>query len=235
MVYSPVTKTNPISAWSYSRLSDYRKCPRKFKYKYVDKLPEPKSAAMERGTLIHEVLQKYVERKAKAIPPELKATMGKEVVALYDRMRKAKAQCELEYAVDRSWAPTSWFDKSTWTRAKLDVELHLPKENAAEVVDTKTGKERPAEHGEQLEIYAVVEWAHRPLLDEVRAAMAYVDGGKLTWAVFTDREATVRRLRKKWEREAKPLLADRQYRATPSKECSWCPFSGRRGGPCDKG
>lgn len=235
MTYNPTTKTNPITAWSYSRLAVYRKCPRQFKYKFVDKLPEPKSAAMERGTAIHEVLQHYVEGKKAKLPDELKLSMGQELRDLYMRLRKAKAKCELEYAVDRAWAPTSWFDPTTWTRAKLDVELHLPMENAAEVIDTKTGKVRAAEHAEQLEIYAVVEWSHRPLLDEVRAAMAYVDQGKLTWAVFTDREATLKRLRRKWEREAKPVLADRVYRAAPSKECSWCPFSGRRRGPCDKG
>lgn len=233
---------NPITAWSYSRLAVYRKCPRQFKYKFVDKLPEPKSPAMQRGTDVHLMLQNYVEGKTKkfpVMPPKADGTGGGPVSAeirkLYDRLRKAKANCELEYATDSKWAPTSWFDRGTWTRAKLDVELHLPKEEAAEVIDTKTGKEDAGPHGEQLEIYAVIEWAHRPLLREVRAAMAYVDIGKVTWAVFTDPEKTVPRLRKKWETMARPVLKDRTYKATPSGECRWCPFSGRRGGPCDKG
>jgi hypothetical protein len=174
------------TAWSYSRLADYRKCPRKFKYKYVDKLPEPKAPAMERGTAIHEVLQKYVEGGVKTIPKELVQNMGKSLAKTYTDLRKAKAACELELAVDVTWNPTSWFDRTTWTRAKLDVELWVPKEKIAYVYDTKTGKERAGEHAEQCEIYAVVEWAHRPLAETVVAKMLYVDLG--------DREASAQEM-----------------------------------------
>lgn len=229
------------TAWSYSRLSQYRKCPRQFFFAIVEKRPIPKAPAMERGTAVHDGIQRYIEGKAKALPklpPNQKGeafSMTAPVVALYKRLRTLKAQCELEYAVDEKWRPSSWFDPTTWLRAKLDARLWVPKDKVSEVYDHKTGKERAEEHAEQLEIYAAVEWQHQPLAEEVRASMVYADGGGITTAVFTDRETTLKRLMKKWAKEAKPMLTDRKFKATPGSECKWCPFSSRRGGPCDKG
>ena len=38
-------KGNGVTAWSYSRLSDYQQCPAKFKHKHMDKLPDPPGPA----------------------------------------------------------------------------------------------------------------------------------------------------------------------------------------------
>lgn len=44
-------------ALSPSRANDFRKCPLSFRFKYVDKTPEPPSLVKERGTLVHSVLE----------------------------------------------------------------------------------------------------------------------------------------------------------------------------------
>ena len=36
---------NGVTAWSYSRLSDYQQCPARFKRKHIDKLPAPADRA----------------------------------------------------------------------------------------------------------------------------------------------------------------------------------------------
>ena len=45
--------------YSASRLAVYEQCPRKFKYKYVDKIPVPfePSLALTRGKVIHSLLE----------------------------------------------------------------------------------------------------------------------------------------------------------------------------------
>jgi hypothetical protein len=226
--------SNIITAWSFSRLATYRKCPRQFKYQFIDKLPQPPAPAMERGSKIDDGVRAYVEGKAKKLPVVDGTNYGK-LVKVYADMRKAKTMCQLELAVDASWKPVSWFDRSTWLRAKLDHELWLPKEKLAKVDDTKSGKMWP-DHTEQLEIYAIVEWAHRPLAEAVECRMLYVDQGIAgPVSLFTDRPVTEKRLRKKWAAEAKPVLADRKFKAKPGDACKWCPYSGRKGGPCDKG
>lgn len=224
---------NSVTAWSYSRLSQYRKCPRQFRYAVIEKRPQPKSPAMERGTAIHEHLQKYIERKKRKLPIELNATLGPELLQVVDRFRKSRAECELELAVDRHWKPVSWFDRDAWLRVKFDVR---DTSSGRRLVDWKTGKVYAEEHAEQLELYALVEWSHTPDAPEILAEDIYVDLGiPPVSSLFTDPKKTVPRLRRKWEKLAAPVFKDQTFKAKPGRECTWCPFSGRRGGPCDKG
>ena len=44
-----------INQWSYSRLSCFEKCPKQAEFKFVKKLKEPGSPAMDRGKHIHKL------------------------------------------------------------------------------------------------------------------------------------------------------------------------------------
>ena len=46
---------------SPSAVSEYENCPQQYKYRKIDKLPEPPSLDAERGTLVHTVLQDLFE------------------------------------------------------------------------------------------------------------------------------------------------------------------------------
>jgi hypothetical protein len=223
-----------INAWSYSRLSVYRKCPRQFKYKFVDKLQEPESEAMARGNAIHLALQLFIEKKAKSIPKEMKASLGAKYSDLLV-LRNAGAKCELEWAVDKDWQPVSWFAREAWLRAKLDAFVVLNGGTTLDLTDHKSGKIYTEPHAEQLEIYAAVGYAFHPEVEEIIARMLYIDQGQSVPSVFTDLEKTIPKLRKKWSRIAAPLFKDKAFKATPGRECNSCHFSSRRGGPCDKG
>ena len=39
--------------WSYSRLADYEKCAALYRFRHIEKLPEPKGDALTRGINIH--------------------------------------------------------------------------------------------------------------------------------------------------------------------------------------
>ena len=58
-------RLNPprITSWSFSRWSCYSSCPYKAKLKFIDKLKEPGSPQMDRGTVIHELAEHYVKAK----------------------------------------------------------------------------------------------------------------------------------------------------------------------------
>jgi len=64
-----------VKSWSFSRLTDYDfdlgGCPAKFKYKHLDKLPEPKGEALERGSTIHKLAEDYIAGTIKRVPKEL--------------------------------------------------------------------------------------------------------------------------------------------------------------------
>ena len=46
-----------LGALSPSRASDFTTCPLLYRYRAIDRLPEPPSSAAARGTLIHQVLE----------------------------------------------------------------------------------------------------------------------------------------------------------------------------------
>lgn len=51
-------------ALSPSRAGDFKNCPLLYRYRAIDRLPEPTSPAAARGTLVHLVLQRVFERPA---------------------------------------------------------------------------------------------------------------------------------------------------------------------------
>src|SRR5665647_3438400 len=55
---------------SPSRANDYLQCPLLFRFRVVDRLPEPPSAAAVRGTLVHSVLERLFDAPAGSRPLE---------------------------------------------------------------------------------------------------------------------------------------------------------------------
>lgn len=55
---TPATPPAPRPlALSPSRANDYQECPLKYRFRAIDRLPEPKTIAMLKGTLVHAVLE----------------------------------------------------------------------------------------------------------------------------------------------------------------------------------
>lgn len=242
----PAKKPAPlVTAWSYSRLSQYEKCPRQFKLKHIDRIPEPAPGeAMLRGDRIHKGLEAYLRGKARALPKDIKKTVGP-LAKDYAAMRKmGTVAVEIELASDRHWELVPWFGSGTWFRQKIDAayELVLKRDEmgllrgvrAVRLIDHKTGKVREGEHYEQLELYVPVASRRWPDADAFICQMLYVDHGQASApAVFLNEPKTVGRIEKKWEQRAAPIFRDRQFKAKPSGwVCEYCPYSKHKGGPC---
>jgi len=70
-------------ALSPSRASDFKTCPLLYRFRAVDRLPEPPSAPAARGTLVHSVLEQMFGRPAEERTPELTAA---QVLPLWEQM-----------------------------------------------------------------------------------------------------------------------------------------------------
>lgn len=57
-------------ALSVSRINDFFSCPLKFRYRVIDRLPEPPSSAAVRGTLVHSVLENLFDLPPSKRTPE---------------------------------------------------------------------------------------------------------------------------------------------------------------------
>lgn len=232
--------SNQITAWSYSRLRDYKTCPLKAKFKYIDKLSEPGNAAMERGSEIHELAENYIRGHIRCIPKELKAFEG-----LFKELKKALDKgtypvfVENQMAFTRDWDVTGWYDKDVSLRMILDLVFIKTDEQGREVayvIDWKTGKNDNRlkdSYEEQLELFATGTLIKFPDVDAVIPALYYLDEGTtyLPECGEYGRKA-LEKLKKKWFKESKKILSDRKFPKKPNDTCRWCHFRKDNGGPC---
>ncbi len=58
------------AALSPSRTADFKNCPLKFRFRVIDKLPEPPSTAALRGTIVHSVLENLFDAPAMERTPD---------------------------------------------------------------------------------------------------------------------------------------------------------------------
>ena len=61
--------TDPRLRLSPSAVNEYNNCPQLYKYRSIDRLPQPPSLDAERGTLVHTVLHDLFESLAKDRTP----------------------------------------------------------------------------------------------------------------------------------------------------------------------
>ncbi|HOX23368.1 MAG TPA: PD-(D/E)XK nuclease family protein, partial [Elusimicrobiales bacterium] len=61
-------KKIPLLQFSHSRMSLYRECPQKYKFRYIDKLPEAPKPYFAFGSSIHTALEFLYDVKAPPFP-----------------------------------------------------------------------------------------------------------------------------------------------------------------------
>lgn len=216
-----------ITAWSYSRYTDYDKCPALAKFKHVDKIKVPENDAMKRGSAAHKDIAAFI---GLPFPAELPA-IGARFAPLLEQLRDMDPLVEQQWGFTDQWRTTGWFDSNTWFRSVLDVCI-VYEDNTADVVDFKTGKESPT-HAQQAELYAVSVMIRYPHVTHVTARFWYLDHG--TESVFRFSKSDVAELVEKWTKRALPMLSDTTFAPKPGKHCAWCDFAKSKNGPCKFG
>ena len=227
-----------IKAWSWTRYADYKQCPRKFKYKHIDRLKEAKSDALLRGASVHEDAAMYITGKSKTMPKELKA-FATEFKALRAEYKKEPFIVEDDWAFNKDWGQTTWFAEDAWLRIKLDLARLLPN-NALSILDLKTGKFRQQnaqQYREQLELYALAALIRLPDVDAVHPQLVYLDAeivhpGDRETLKYT--QGNVATLKATWLRRVDPMFTATEHPPNKTVLCGWCSFSGKKHrGPCE--
>lgn len=225
----PIKATKRFTAWSYSRLSDYESCPRRAKFKHLDKLVEPAGPALARGSDIHKECEGYVTGRLVELPESL-ARFPEEFAAL--RARK-DVETERQLAVTAAWQPCEWFASNAWLRVVVDATYAGADATEAGrvLLDYKTGRVYP-DKVDQLDLYGLIAFAYHPGLKRVDSAFWYLDAGEVINKSLV--VAEVAKLKKKWEKRVAPLLADEAFLPKAGDGCRWCFFGqgGKaKGGP----
>ena len=236
---------------SPSRASDFKQCPQLFKFRSIDRLPEPTTVYQARGTTAHLALQRLFDLPAERRDPE----------TLYDLFRVAWTEVRVEEYPDlfdsiedeRQWGIESlellanYFTiEDPRTFDPLDRELDMTEDLGGIVIrgildrmeetddgrlvitDYKTGKAPPERYALPaffaLKIYALLirrRLGRTP--DEVK--LIYLNGPTVYRIAVNDSQldAMDRQLRALWAAIERAMEND-DFRPRPGRLCDWCSF-----------
>lgn len=237
---------------SPSRASDFKVCPQLFKFRSIDKLPEPVSIHQARGTTAHLALQRLFDLEAPARTPD----------RLYDLFREAwtEARGAEEYSglfastdEERAWGLESltllanYFAVEDPSRIEpLDRELDIIEDLDGIVIrgildridrlpdgqlvitDYKTGKAPPERYAMPaffaLKIYALL-IRRRTGETPSELRLLYLNGPTIYRLEVDDSQldAMDRQLRALWTAIERAMELD-NFPPRPGRLCDWCSF-----------
>lgn len=217
-------ETGPLKSWSFSSLSVYEQCPLRSKFKSIDKISEPSTAALARGSEIHDLAERYVRGlEGEEVPLPLQQ-FEKGFTQLKEEFAAGKVTCEEEWAFRKDWSETGWMDDDCWHRAKLDAFL-VGGDGSALIVDYKTGKKfgNELKHGEQGLVYAIGAFLKYPELDFIKIEFWYLDKGEKLIRNFTRQQALL--FQPQLHQRAVKMTTAVEFEAKPSfVACRWCHY-----------
>ena len=240
------------AALSPSRAADFMTCPLLYRFRVIDKLPEPPTAVAARGTLVHAVLERLFDLSAtdrtrqaarSLVQPEWERLAAAEpslaglfpgaaerdewirgAVAILDSYFTLEDPRRLEPA-DRELYVEAVLESGLRLRGYID-RLDVAPAGDIRVVDYKTGKAPPADFEAQalfqMKFYALVLWRARGQIPRLLQLMYLGDGQVVR---YSPDEADLRATERKIEALWRAIERARQagdWRPRPSRLCGWC-------------
>lgn len=160
-----------MARWSYSSLSLFEQCPRKYYHLRVARdIVEPPSEQMHYGLMAHEAAEKYV-RDDVPLPPAF-AYMQEAL----DRLKSYKEEegtilCEYKMGITEELEPCDFFDPKVWWRGVAD--LLVINQSMCRAVDYKTGKNQYADL-KQMELLSLGVFSHFPGVTVSKTGLLFV-------------------------------------------------------------
>ena len=206
-----------VLPWSYSSLSAFESCQRRFYLTRIAKVvTEKQTQATIWVNLVHKALEDAVAG-TKALAPNFT-----QYQPLVDKLRAVpgKRYTEGKFGLTNSFKPTSFFGKDVWFRGVIDLAIVTPK--VAVVLDHKTGKVKS--DGDQLKLFAAATFAQHPYVEKVKTGYIWLAHDKLTSETFTKDDVPMiwQEFLPRVQRMEKALEADK-WMPNPTGLCGWCP------------
>jgi hypothetical protein len=206
---------------SFSSIKSFHTCPRKHHVeKVLNLIPFTQSEQILYGNYVHEKAERYV-----GYDEPLPEDLSKLQPAL-DRLKALPGAklCEYKMGVTRDMQPVKFFDKSALYRGVAD--LLVVNDKLAWCVDYKTGSAKYPDK-RQLELMAIMTFAHFPSVKVVRGALLFTAAKVLVKSVYNVEDAPA--IWAKWCADADLLAAADEHDSWPAKQnglCKqWCPVT----------
>lgn len=232
---------------SFSRLKDYERCPYMLWLKAGEKrkpeLPpdEKAEAARNRGIQVHQDAEDFVAGKIE---------LTKELYKFGDYFNDLKVEYETgnvhieeNWAFDKDWQPTGWWDENCRVRVKLDNFRVIARDEnnnpvAGIPTDYKTGKKFGNEvtHNQQGQLYSISCFLQFPTLELADVEFLYLDHGIKSKPKRYTREKAMKLL-PSWDKRFQKIFDDREFRPKANRiNCKWCDYGPQNGdGSCQWG
>jgi putative RecB family exonuclease len=242
----------PGRSLSPSRAGDFLTCPLLYRFRVIDKLPEPPSSAAARGTLVHAVLERLFDEPASgrtpqaardlvapqwarllAAEPELATLFADdeqreawlaEASVMLDRYFTLEDPTRLEPA-HRELSVQAVLESGLTLRGYID-RLDVARTGEIRIVDYKTGSSPRAEFEAralfQMRFYALVMWRMRGTVPRL-LQLIYLGNGEIVR--YSPDEADLLATERKINalwRAIERARASSDWRPRPSRLCAWC-------------
>ncbi len=241
-----------VPSLSPSRASDFMTCPLLYRFRVIDRLPEPPSPAAARGTLVHAVLERLFDEPAGRRTPQTARALLEpqwerlvaaepELASLFaDEAEHAAWLTEAGQMLDRYFTledPTrlepshrelevaATLESGLRLRGYID-RLDVAVTGEIRIVDYKTGasprEEFVARALFQMKFYAVALWLTRQQVPKL-LQLIYLGNGEIVR--YAPDEADLRATVRKIDAVWQAIQRARSsgdWRHRPSKLCDWC-------------
>jgi putative RecB family exonuclease len=242
-----------LPSLSPSRAADFKTCPLLYRFRTIDRIPEPPTPDQARGTLVHAVLERLFDVPATGrsfdqatalVSPEWEKLRDEQpllaqlqtppefldsTVELLRGYFSVEDPTRLEPA-ERECLVEAVVDDELVIRGYID-RLDVSPSGELRVVDYKTGG-APREAFEaralfQLKFYALVLWRTRGVVPRSLRLLYLKDAEACDYAPDAEELARFERTLVALWRAIDKATTDRDFRPKPSRLCDWCSHQSR--------
>lgn len=214
-----------MKAWSYSSLTDFEGCPRRYHLiRDLKVVPFQETEATRHGNEVHKALELRLKDKT----PLPDAYADYEPIAA--KLDKPGVFTEQQIALTRNLKPCGWWDKEAWVRGIIDVGVKA--KSTVLLADYKTGKVKP--DSSQLDLFAALKMQEDPSVQKAKTMFIWLKFNKTTtanvhrddlptiWEGFIQR---VQRLENAYDKDKwvpRPSGLCKQWCPVGKKHCEFC-------------
>ena len=205
--------------YSYSRIRTFEDCPLKFRYRYVDGLPQMATEAMTFGKNIHEAVAAALQGKPdfsyfdSSQMDEVKSMVQRAVDYVGDR---TVVDCEKEFGVTKNFQPFPFSD--AYYRGIVDAVVFSP-DKGMEIIDFKTNGINYSK--DQLLLYALLTGTEHNILPDRLSYLSLRFGKVQTWKI--DLMELVE-FKENLAKRVSRIENETEFKPNPGEHCSFCSY-----------
>lgn len=211
-----------FSPYSFSKLNTRIQCPRKFKYTYIDKIPQAETdkTALYKGSALHSSLENYPNPGTHKLSAQYQPIINKFLKSKYKHFLDRESVNELGIGLDNNLEPMK-YSKEAMFRGYIDYFTII--DGVMYILDWKSGKlkEHRYQDFNQLMFYGIYMFKKYSKLNKIVLKYVYIEHDD-------DNELVLDR--KYLDNYCKTLLEairDTELSNFPkckTKLCDWCPY-----------